>query len=124
MKKSTGTAEASVNTTPETAEGSPETVVEHPETAAAPETGKKRRRSNEFWCYIGPNLTHFIQTGTIFRGTREEALEAAKDAIEKYPLVKSLIVSGENLQTARIDVKTKGTALHKLYNKVAAVQPE
>ncbi len=131
MKKSTGTAEASVGTTPETVAAPPETVAAPPETVAAPvetaavpETGKKRSRSNEFWCYIGPNLTHFIQTGTIFRGTREEALEAAKDAIEKYPLVKSLIVSGENLQTARIDVKKPGTAMHKLYSKVAAVQPE
>lgn len=106
MKKSTGTAEASANTTPET--------------AAAPGTSKKRSRSNEFWCYIGPNLTELIQTGTIFRGTREDALEAAKDSIEKFPLVKTLIISGEHLPLARLEVKKPGTALNKNYMKVAA----
>ncbi len=111
MKKSTGTAETSASTLPETTAAATETV---------PKAEKSSKRSEEFWCYIGPNLTELIQTGTIFRGTREDALEAAKDAIEKFPLVKTLIVSGEHLPQARLDVKRSGTALNKNYMKVAA----
>ncbi len=113
MKKTTGQAEVSASTTTETTAATATA-------AAASKTGRSGRRSEEFWCYLGPNLTELLQTGTIFRGTREDALEAAKDAIERFPLVKTLIVSGEHLPQARLDVKTTGTALHKNYMKVAA----
>lgn len=65
-----------------------------------------------FCCYIGPGIAGVIQHGAIFRGTRAEALEAAKDAIERQPLVKSLIVSGDHLPVARLMVKTPGNALY------------
>lgn len=114
MKKTTETMETAVNTSPET---QLEAAAEKAEVAS--EAKRSGRNSEEFWCYIGPNLTELIQTGTIFRGTRADALKAAKDAIEKFPLVKTLIVSGEHLAQARLDVKKPGTALHKNYTKVA-----
>lgn len=73
-----------------------------------------------FYCYIGPNLTGLIQNGAIFRGTRSEALKAAAPAIEKQPLVKTLIVSGDELPEARLKVKRTGNALNANYNKIAA----
>ena len=73
-----------------------------------------------FYCYIGPNLTGLIQNGAIFRGTREDALKAADDAIKKQPLVKTLIVSGDELAEARLKVKRKGNALNANYEKIAA----
>lgn len=111
MKKATEPAAEAANTSPET-----KTTI----AGAAPKAQKSGRRAEDFWCYIGPNLTELIQTGTIFRGTREDALEAAKDAIEKFPLVKTLIVSGDHLPLARLEVKKPGTALNKNYRKVAA----
>ena len=73
-----------------------------------------------FYCYIGPNLAGLIQSGTIYMGTKEEALAAAARAIEKQPLVKTLIVSGTALPEARLKVKKPGNALYANYQKVAA----
>lgn len=68
-----------------------------------------------FYIYIGPNIKGLIQTGTIYRGDRANALQAAKDAIEKHPKVKSLIVSGDALPGARLKVKTPGNVLYANY---------
>lgn len=80
---------------------------------------KMERNSSGFYCYIGPNLKRLIQAGTIYRGTREEALAKAADAIAAQPLVKTMIVSGDALPTARIKVKTPGNALYANYQKLA-----
>ena len=73
-----------------------------------------------FYCYIGPNLAGLIQNGAIFRGTRTDAMNAAAEAIKKQPLVKTLIVSGDELAEARLKVKRKGNALNANYEKIAA----
>ena len=72
-----------------------------------------------FYCYIGPSITGLIQHGTIYRGTRKKAMAAASAAIEKYPLIKTLIVSGEKLPEARLRVKKPGNALYRNYQRVA-----
>ncbi|WP_297312557.1 hypothetical protein, partial [uncultured Oscillibacter sp.] len=50
-----------------------------------------------FYIYIGPTIPGLIQANTIYRGSREHALTDAKEAIEKYPLIKTLIVPGDYL---------------------------
>ena len=72
-----------------------------------------------FYCYIGPNLKKLIQTGTIFRGSREEALAKADAAIQAEPLVKTLIVYGDVLPKARVQVRTPGNVLYANYRKLA-----
>ena len=72
-----------------------------------------------FYIYIGPNIKKYIQTGTIYRGTRANALKQAAEAIKAHPLVKTLIVSGDALPEARIKVKTPGNALYANYKKLA-----
>ena len=72
-----------------------------------------------FYIYIGPNIKGLIQTGTIYRGTREDAHKAAAAAIEKHPLVKTLIVSGDALPEARLKVKVPGNVLYANYKKLA-----
>lgn len=72
-----------------------------------------------FYIYIGPSIRGLIWTGTIFRGTREEACRRAEAVIEQQPLVKSLIVSGDALPEARMKVRTPGNALYANYNKLA-----
>ena len=92
-----------------------EAAVKAPSAEAQPaEDGK-----SGIYMYIGPNIKGLIQTGTIYRGTREDACEKAKDAIAKHPLVKSLIVSGEALPQARLKVKTPGNVLYANYQKLA-----
>ncbi len=95
------------------------------ETAAPVETAKvsaekPTAESNQsgFYCYIGPNIKGLIQGGSIFRGTRAEALEKAKKAIQAQPLVKALIVSGDALPKARLQVKKPGNALYVNYQKL------
>lgn len=75
-----------------------------------------------FYCYIGPNLAGLIQHGTIYRGSRADALAAAAPAIEKQPMVKTLIVSGDELPEARLKVKQPGNALYVNYRKIAGKQ--
>lgn len=71
-----------------------------------------------FYMYIGPNLKRLLQTGTIFRGTREEALAKAAEAVVAHPLVKTLIVSGDALSLALVKVKKPGNVLYANYQKV------
>ena len=75
-----------------------------------------------FYCYIGPSIKGLIWHGTIYRGTRSDALKAAAAAIEKQPLVKTLIVSGDDLPEARLKIKKPGNALYRNYRKIAGKQ--
>lgn len=79
----------------------------------------ERNNASGFYIYIGPNIKKYIQTGTVYRGTRAHALKQAAAAIEAYPLVKTLIVSGDTLPEARIKIKTPGNALYANYKKLA-----
>lgn len=71
-----------------------------------------------FYIYIGPTIKGLIRNGTIYRGDRAHALAEAKEAIQKYPLIKTLIVSGDYLPVARLKIKTSGNALHANYVKL------
>ena len=73
-----------------------------------------------FCVYIGPSIRGVIQRGTIYPGTRQEVIEALDRAIQKYPRIRNLIVSGDTLATDRISVKTPGTRLSNEYKKLAA----
>ena len=83
-------------------------------------TAQPKPDDGGFYCYIGPNLAGLIQSGTIYMSTKKDALAAAARAIEKQPLVKTLIVSGAALPEARLKVKKPGNALYVNYQKVAA----
>ena len=92
----------------------------NPTTGAAdtPEPRVERSTADSFYCYIGPSITGLIQHGAIYRGTRKKAMAAAAAAIEKYPLIKTLIVSGDKLPEARLKVKKPGNALYKNYQRI------
>ena len=42
---------------------------------------------DEFCVYLGPTIVGVIQYGTIYMGSKEQALKTATAAIEKYPLI-------------------------------------
>lgn len=71
-----------------------------------------------FYIYIGPNIAGLIRSNAIYRGNRENALAVAREAITKYPLIKTLIIPGDSLPTARLKIKTAGNALHGNYVKL------
>ncbi len=88
----------------------------------APAKGKgKEPGKAEIWCYIGPSLPGLIQHGAIFRGSRADALREAAPAIEKQPLVKTLLVSGDTLPLDRLKAKTPGTALYDICRKAVRI---
>lgn len=104
LKNTTGTAPASA---------------EKPTASAVKAAKKSDGCAAGFYCYIGPSLTGLIQNSAIFRGNRSEALKAAAAAIERQPLVKTLIVSGDRLPEDRLKVKRPGNALYANYQKIA-----
>ncbi len=79
---------------------------------------KADAKSAGFYCYIGPTIRGLIQNGTVYMGTREGALKAAAPAIERHPLIKTLIVPGDALPVDRINVKKPGTALNRIYQRI------
>lgn len=107
---------------PEETAGSAGTAAVQPaaEMETKPELAEaKGDNESGFYIYLGPNIKGLIQTGTIYRGDRVNACQKAAAAIEKQPLVKTLIVSGDALAQARLRVKTPGNALYANYQKLA-----
>ena len=72
------------------------------------------------YVYIGPSIKGVIQKGTIYPGSRQEVIAALDRAIQKYPRIRNLIVSGDTLAVDRISVKTPGTRLSSEYKKLVA----
>mgnify|MGYP007101918976 CR=1 FL=1 len=75
---------------------------------------------DEIHVYIGPSIRGVIQKGTIFPGSRAEVEAFLEGAIQKYPRIKSLIVSGDTLAADRISVNTPGTRLSTEYGRLVA----
>lgn len=79
-----------------------------------------RSCSEDCFCiYLGPSKLGVIQYGACFGGSKETVLKQITHITEKYPLVASLIVPGEELSTARVLVKTPGNLLYVNYRKLA-----
>ena len=118
----------------DTAASTPEALeqdVKNPVTVAStdtlvPESGPVQHEVNHsgFYMYIGPNIRGLIQNGTIYRGTRAEALAKAAPAIEKFKMIKALIVSGDALPVARLKLKETGNAFSVSYRKLSAAVKE
>ncbi len=73
-----------------------------------------------FCAYIGPSIRGVVQNGTIYSGTKEEILEFLAPAIEKYPRIADLVISGDELPQSRIMIRTKGNYLYETRRKFIA----
>ena len=104
---------------PTKAETKVETTVEPEAETKAVETHKATDNGG-FFVYLGPSIRGVIQTASIYEGTREEVEGFLAGAIEQYPLIKSLLVSGETLPEDRIKVKTPGNLLQAKYQQLAS----
>lgn len=78
----------------------------------------KDANSNQggFCVYIGPTIVGLVQQGSIFGCPKSEATKRLADAIEKYPLIKSLIIDGEKLPAAKAKIAKHGNHLNAAYN--------
>ena len=74
----------------------------------------------EFYVYLGPSIRGVIQKGTIYTGTRAEVEAFLENAINRFPRIRNLLISGETIATDRIEVQTPGTRLYNEYRKLAA----
>ena len=80
----------------------------------------------EQFIYIGPTLpAGQLKRNTIFAGSRESVEEALKDVIEKFPLVRKMIVPISDLAEKKQRIKTAGTIYNKYYHDIesAAAAP-
>lgn len=84
----------------------------------APKKKAAEGKPGGFLVYIGPSILGVIQSGTIFAGDGDAAVKAA---VEKFPLVKALLIPGHRLAADRIKVKTPGNSLYENYRNLAAL---
>jgi len=92
-----------------------------PETAPVAEkvpVKKEARKKASFFVYLGPSIQGVIQTASIFTGTIEEVLKQLADQVEKYPRIKALLISDENIAEDRINVTKPGTRLYAEYHRL------
>lgn len=80
---------------------------------------KKPADDSGFCVYIGPNIIGTVHHGRVIRGNKQAALKELAYAIERYPLIASLIVTDKALPEARIKIKTPGNLLYENYNRLA-----
>ena len=79
-----------------------------------------QKKEPGFFVYLGPSIRGVIQTATIYTGSRDEVEEFLAGPIERYPLIKRLLISGDSLAEDRIKVKTPGNGLYVAYMKLKA----
>lgn len=72
--------------------------------------------------YIGPSLpAGRLKTNKVFIGTRAEIEGELKEVLEKYPLVRKLLVPVEKMAEKKDRVKTAGNILNKYYSDLVSV---
>lgn len=81
---------------------------------------KKDATASSFCAYVGPTLLGVIQNGTVFDKPKNEVLEDLSSVVERFPLVAKLIVSGEHLAEAKVNVKRPGNVMYVNYHKLAS----
>lgn len=80
---------------------------------------KAGAKSAGFCMYIGPTIIGTIQQARILPGNKQAALAQISAALEKYPLIASLVIPGDQVSDARVKVKTPGNLLYVNYHKLA-----
>lgn len=82
-----------------------------------------RKKSNapvaqaNYYVYIGPTIWSAIQRNSIFVGSFSEVTQKLAMAIEKYPPIAQLLVSGDELSEARRMIKQPGNRLYEVYRR-------
>ncbi len=79
----------------------------------------KNQNRNEFCVYIGPSVRGLIQSNTVYRGSREDALKKAALAVNEYPdYISKLIVTGAKLPLARRALDDANSVYSRTYRKL------
>lgn len=94
-----------------------EEVIEEPIEETVEEIVTEEKET-DYSVYIGPTIIGVVQKGTIFECCKEDAIQMLKSAIDKYPGIALMIVSGKELALKQKEIKTKGNLLYVEYNKL------
>lgn len=72
--------------------------------------------------YIGPNIIGLLQSGKVYFGDRQTVLshpDVAR-AVDRMPLIKTMIVPGKTLGEDLQKLKQPGTAMYMNYRRILA----
>ncbi|MCL2487350.1 MAG: hypothetical protein FWE80_01565 [Oscillospiraceae bacterium] len=86
---------------------------------AVPPAGANATESDGFCVYLGPTVHGVIQSGRIFHGSRVTAARRLKLPAYIAQHVSALIVNGDKLSEKRVEVKTPGSRLYNLYERLS-----
>jgi len=71
--------------------------------------------------YIGPTLPKaLLKSNRVFEGTKEEIEKELAGVLEKFPLVKRMLVPLDGLAEKKDKVKTAGNILNKYYSDLVS----
>ena len=105
----------------EEAAPAPATTVEAQEPKKQKNTTRKSDGKAAGFCvYLGPSIRGVIQSGTVYCGGKAAVLKELAPALERHPLIASLVVTSDTLPADRIKVKTAGNLLNVNYKKLAS----
>lgn len=83
--------------------------------------GKEKEGETVTLAYIGPSLpAGLLKTNKILIGTQEEIEKELEGVLEKYPLVKKMIVPVEKLAEKKNKAATAGNILNKYYTDIVS----
>ena len=68
--------------------------------------------------YLGPSIRGSVLSGAILQGDREDVEQQLKTAIEKYPLVRNLLIPSSSIVKDRVNVETPGNLLNEFYQRL------
>ena len=94
-----------------------EKAVKASEPVKVPEKKTEAKKSASFFMYLGPTIQGVIQNASIY-ASQEEAEKLLAPAIEKFPRIKALLISGETIAEDRINVTKPGTRLYAEYHRL------
>lgn len=78
-------------------------------------------QAEEIYCYVGPSLKAIpqsIQNGSIFNNTKADLLLRFNSLISRFPEIAELIVSPEEILTAKAEIRRGEGHYHHAYEAV------
>lgn len=82
-------------------------------------TKVKPAEENGIYVYVGPSIRGVIQNGSIYRGSRESVAEFLGPAIEKFPMIKRLVVRDTEIAEAREKINHGNNSLSIAYRELS-----
>ena len=75
-------------------------------------------QTESVFIYLGPSIRGSVLSGAILQGSYDDVERQLKTAIEKYPLVRNLLVSINSIVEDRVNVENPGTLLYEFYKRL------